>query len=211
MLKVGLTGGIACGKSTVAAMLAARGAQVVKADEIAHQLMRTGHPVYEEIVRRFGRGILDTEGRIDRLRLAELAFAPAAPRIVELNHIVHPAVIAEQNRWMSEVGHREPNAIAVVEAALILEAGIAADFDRLIVVVCDPLKKVERLAARMGIGLEAAGLEVQRRSAAQLPDLEKQQRADFVIYNNGAVEDTEQQIDRLYPVLAAAARESLNF
>ena len=206
MLKVGLTGGIACGKSTVAAMLAARGAHIIKADEIAHRLMRTGEPVYEEIVRRFGRDILDTDGRIDRLRLAALAFAPDAPRISELNHIVHPAVIAEQNRWMEEVGRRDPSAIAVVEAALILEAGATADFDRLIVVVCEPQKKVERLARRMGIDIRAAAGEVERRSAAQLSDAEKERHADFVIYNSGSVEATEQQVDELYPALTAAAQ-----
>jgi len=206
MLKVGLTGGIACGKSTVAGMLAARGAHVIKADEIAHQLMRTGEPVYEEIVRRFGHGILDTDGRIDRLRLAELVFAPAAPRIAELNQLVHPAVIHEQNRWMEEIGRREPEAIAVVEAALILEAGVAGDFDRLIVVVSDAQKKIERLAQRMRIDVRAAASEVERRSAAQLPDTEKERQADFVIYNSGSVEATEQQVDELYPVLVAAAQ-----
>lgn len=206
MLKVGLTGGIACGKSTVAGMLAARGAHVAKADEIAHQLMRTGQPVYEEIVRRFGRGILDTDGRIDRMRLAELAFAPAAPRIAELNQIVHPAVIKEQNRWMEEIGRREPGAIAVVEAALILEAGIAGDFDRLVVVLCAPERKIERLAQRMGIDMRSAAGEVERRSAAQLPDAEKQRQADFVIYNSGSVEATQQQVEELYPLLVAAAQ-----
>jgi dephospho-CoA kinase len=206
MLKVGLTGGIACGKSTVAALLAARGAQVAKADEIAHQLMLPGQPVYEEIVRRFGRGILDAAGRIDRPRLAELAFAPTAPRIAELNAIVHPAVIAAQRRWMDEVGRRDPSALAVVEAALIFEAGIAADFDRIIVVVCEPQIRIERLAQRMGSSPAAAARELERRSAAQWPEAEKRQRADFVIYNNGLIEATAQQVEQLYPRLVAAAR-----
>lgn len=206
MLKVGLTGGIACGKSTVGAMLAARGAHVIKADEIGHRLMRPGQPVYEEIVRRFGRQILDSRGLIDRNQLAAVAFASDQPRIAELNQIVHPAVIAEQNRWAEEIGRRDPRAIAVVEAALILEAGIDDDFDRLVVVICDPGKKVERLAGRLGIGAEAARREVERRSAAQLPDAEKQRRADFVIYNNGSVEETASQVDSVYAALAAEAQ-----
>ena len=127
VLKVGLTGGIAAGKSVVGEMFAALGAHVIQADEIAHQLMQPGEAVYREVVDHFGAGILDPDGSVNRARLAELAFGgPDQPsRVQELNQIVHPAVIRRQEEWMAEVGRRDPHAIAMVEAALILEAGMA--------------------------------------------------------------------------------------
>ena len=129
MLKVGLTGGIAAGKSVVGEMFVALGANLVQADAIAHQLMQPGESVYDEVVRRFGREILAADGTVNRARLAEAAFGSAsekrASRIEELNRIVHPAVIRRQEEWMDEVGERDPKAIAIVEAALMLEAGVA--------------------------------------------------------------------------------------
>ena len=127
VLKVGLTGGIAVGKSAVGEMFAALGVHVIQADEIAHQLMQPGEPVYLEVVARFGPGILHPDGSVNRSRLAELAFgAPNQPsRVQELNQFVHPAVIRRQEEWMIEVGRRNPGAIAMVEAALILEAGMS--------------------------------------------------------------------------------------
>ena len=118
MLRVGLTGGFACGKTTVAQMMAQRGAHVVLADEIAHQLMRPGEPVYYEVVRHFGPDVVGIDGGIDRKKLAEAAFGSG--RIQELNQIVHPAVIARQDAWMNEIAAQDPNGIAVVEAALML-------------------------------------------------------------------------------------------
>ena len=129
MLKVGLTGGIAAGKSVVGEMFVALGAYLVQADAIAHQLMQPGEAVYYEVVARFGREILAFDGTVDRARLAEAAFGSGAEsrpsRIEELNRIVHPAVIRRQEEWMEEVGRRDPQAIAIVEAALMLEAGVA--------------------------------------------------------------------------------------
>ena len=132
MLKVGLTGGIAAGKSVVGEMFVGLGAHLVQADRIAHSLMQPGEAVYNEVVRHFGRGILDPDGSVNRAKLAEVAFGPAtAPggnrpsRIEELNRIVHPAVIRSQDGWMQEMGRRDPQAVAIVEAALILEAGAA--------------------------------------------------------------------------------------
>src|SRR5205085_10488571 len=128
VLRVGLTGGIACGKTLVSDMLAARGAHVIQADQIAHELMQPGQPVYDEVVRRFGREILESDGKISRPKLAEAVFGGGdhgRSRIQELNRIVHPAVIRRQEEWMDDVGRLDPNAIAVVEAALIVEAGAA--------------------------------------------------------------------------------------
>jgi dephospho-CoA kinase len=205
LLKVGLTGGIASGKSLVGEMLAAMGAHVVQADILAHELMQPGQPVYEEVVHRFGQGILEADGRVNRPRLAQAAFgnpATGAPsRIKELNQIVHPAVVNKQDEWMAEIGRREPKAVTVVEAALILEAGAAERFDRLIVVTCRPEQRVRRWARKMRIDEESARAEVSRRMSAQLPDEKKTEAADYVIDNSGSLDDTRRQVSEVYTKL----------
>jgi dephospho-CoA kinase len=204
LLKVGLTGGIASGKSAAGEMFVKLGAHLIQADAVAHWLMEPGRRVYEEVVRRFGREILNPDGSINRPRLAEVAFGTAggAPqRVKELNEIVHPAVIAEENEWMEDIGRRDPNAIAIVEAALILEAGAGDRFDRLIVVTCHPEQRIQRLARRLGISEDAARAEVTRRMAAQIPDQEKIKAADFVIDNSASLAATEQQVQRVFAAL----------
>jgi len=198
MLRVGLTGGVACGKSTVGAMLAEHGAHYLKADALAHQLYAPGEPTYHAVVEHFGRDILNPDGTINRARLANIAFPS---RISELNAIVHPAVIEAQNRWMAEVERKAPDGVAVVEAALIIEAGAAKDFGKLIVVTCDFEQKVARYAQRAKISAAAAREEVVRRSAAQLSDEEKASRADYVIDNSGSLENTIWQIDAVWAEL----------
>lgn len=205
MLRVGLTGGVACGKTTVAEMLRRRGAHVIYADEIAHQLMAPGQPVYQEVVKRFGAGVLQADGHIDRAKLAEAAFG--AGRVKELNLIVHPPVIARQEQWMAEVGRKDAHAIAVVEAALILEAGVGRRFDKLVVVTCKPEQKAARYAARHKISEEAARAEVARRSAAQIADAEKAAAASFLIDNSGSREQTEQQVEKLFAELQRLAQQ----
>ena len=205
MLKVGLTGGIASGKSVVGEMFVKLGTHLIRADSIAHDLMQPGQAVYEEVVRRFGREILNPDSSVNRTRLASLAFGTpggkAPPRVEELNAIVHPAVVKREDQWMEEVGRRDPAGIAMVEAALILEAGVAYRFDRLIVVTCRPEQRVERLAARLAISEEAARAEVTRRMAAQIPDDEKIESADFVIDNSGSLDATEAQVRRVFAAL----------
>jgi len=215
MLKVGLTGGIAAGKSVVGEMFAALGAHLVQADRIAHTLMQPGEPVYNEVVRRFGRGILNPDGSVDRAKLAEAAFGTSAAaggkrasRIDELNRIVHPAVIRSQDDWMYAIGQQDPNGIAMVEAALILEAGAGDRFDRLIVVTCNADQRASRFAARQKIDLETARKEVSRRMAAQLPDEEKVKAANFVIDNSGSLEQTREQVREVWQRLCAEARQS---
>lgn len=207
MLKVGLTGGIAVGKSTVGEMFAAQGAHVIQADQIAHQLMQPGEPVYQEVVASFGAGILDPDRTVNRARLAELAFGgPGKPsRVQELNRIVHPAVIRRQEEWMEQVARGDPHAIAVVEAALILEAGMAKGFDRLIVVTCQSEQRVQRSAHRLKVDEETARREVTRRMAAQLPDEEKVGAADYVIDNSGSLDETEHQVKEIYAELKQQA------
>jgi dephospho-CoA kinase len=210
MLRVGLTGGLACGKSTVAQMMADRGAYVVDADKVAHQLMLPGQPVYEQVVRLFGSEIVNqSDGSINRPKLAEIAFG--SDRIEELNRIVHPAVIDHQLKWMEEIGARDPHAIAVWEAALIIEADVRGRFDKLVVVTCKPEQKIERYIHRAlkssdgPLAEISARKEAQRRIAAQRPDEEKIKVADFVIDTSGSVANTEKQVDRLMTQLKALA------
>lgn len=196
-------------------MFVGLGARLVQADRIAHSLMQPGEPVYNEVVRHFGREILNPDGSVNRARLAELAFGPAgnsesdqsqpASRIEELNRIVHPVVIRSQEAWMQEVGRQDPDAIAIVEAALILEAGAADSFDRLVVVTCNAEQRATRFAARQKIDLEAARKEVARRMAAQLPDEEKIKAADYVIDNSGSLEQTRAEVEQVWRKLRAEA------
>jgi dephospho-CoA kinase len=208
MLKVGLTGGIASGKSAVGEMFVALGARLVQADRIAHELMLPGQPVYNDVVRHFGGGILNRDLSVNRAKLAAAAFGSATPdapaatsRIQELNRIVHPAVLRSQEEWMEEMGRQDPRAIAIVEAALILEAGAAKRFDRLIVVTCSDDQRIARFAARQKLDLDAARKEVERRMAAQLSEAEKIKAADYVIDNSGSLDQTREQVRQVWEKL----------
>jgi dephospho-CoA kinase len=212
VLRVGLTGGIACGKTVVGEMFAAHGAHFIQADRIAHELMQPGGSVYNHVVLHFGREVLLPDGRIDRPKLAHAAFGQlssggSAPvtRVEELNRIVHPAVIAAQEEWMADIQRREPHAIAVVEAALILEAGVGHQFDKLVVVTCSREARLQRFAQRLHVDPEAARADMERRMAAQMPDEEKVRRADYVIDNSGTLAATEQQVDKIMQELRKAA------
>lgn len=209
MLKVGLTGGIASGKSIVGEMFVTLGAHLIQADNIAHELMQPGQAVYHEVVAHFGGEILNFDGTVNRSKLAEAAFgvpgAGKTSRVKELNRIVHPAVIRRQEEWMEEVGRGDPHAIAIVEAALILEAGAGKRFDRLIVVTCTDEQRAARFANRQKIDLETARKEVTRRLAAQLPDAEKIKAADFVIDNSGPLDQTRAQVEQAWERLQGEA------
>ena len=204
MLRVGLTGGIACGKSTVGKMFSELGAHVIEADTIAHELYRPGEPIYKELVEKFGDDILRPNAEIDRARLASVAFDGG--RVEELNRIVHPAVIKRQEQWMYQVASKEPYAVVMVEAALVLEAGARGRFDKIIVVTCKPEQKVERYAQRTGLPESVARAEVERRSKAQLSDEEKARKADFVIDNSGTLELTRQQVEKIYSEFRVLAK-----
>lgn len=221
MLRVGLTGGIASGKSVVGEMFAALGAHLAQADRIAHHLMRPGEPVYNEVVRHFGRAILNPDGTVNRLKLAELAFGPgnagaksknadspspgAGSRIDELNRIVHPAVLRAQQEWMKDIGRGDPQAVAIVEAALIIEAGAAIQFDRLIAVTCTDEQRIARFAHRQKLDLEQARKEVALRMSAQLPESEKAKLANYVIDNSGSLPHTRGQVQDIWALLEAEA------
>lgn len=204
MLRVGLTGGVACGKSTVARMFADLGAHVTDADIIAHELYRPGQDVYQELIKHFGQEIIKSSGEIDRAKLAAVAFDGG--RVEELNRIVHPAVIRQQQQWMREIETKDPYAIAIVEAALIFEAGVRDHFDRVIVVTCKPTQKSTRFAQRSGMSEAEARADVERRHKAQMPDEEKARRADFVIDNSGPATETRHQVERIYAELKVLAK-----
>lgn len=206
MLKVGLTGGIATGKSLVSGMFRELGVHTIDADEIAHDLMRPGEKVYDEVVRRFGTEVLNADGTVNRAGLAELAFDQKRPRIYELNSIVHPGVIERYERWMAEIGRREPNAIMMLEAALLLEAGLRRRFDCVIVVSCKPQQRIERWEKRLHVDSETARREVTRRMMAQAPDEAKIQAADYVIDNSGSVEETRKQVEKIHQALVSQAQ-----
>jgi dephospho-CoA kinase len=206
VLRVGLTGGLGCGKTTVGHMMAARGAHVIQADQIAHELMSPGQDVYDAVVRHFGREIVQPDGNIDRAKLAQAAFGEGQVR--ELNRIVHPAVIAYQQEWMQRIAELEPKAIAVVEAALILEAGVNGRFDKLVVVTCSREQKIERVAKRAaakGMDAAEARAEAERRIAAQMPDEDKIKVADYVIDNTGPLTATQRQVDAVMDELERLA------
>lgn len=167
--------------------------------------MEPGQPVYDEVVRRFGREIVHPDGSIDRAGLAEAAFGGG--RIQELNQIVHPAVIQRQETSMAELAARYPDGIAIVEAALIVEAGVRDRFDKLVVVTCTAQQKVERFARRMNMDREAAAREVARRMAAQLSEEEKIKAADYVIDNSGSLADLEKRVDEVMTELRRAAQK----
>jgi len=191
ILRVGLTGGIACGKSTVSRMLAARGAAVIDADEIAHRALEPGSPAHDRVVERFGREILDPTGRIDRAALAARVFGDAGERQA-LNAIVHPEVRAEAFRLFAEAA-RSGRRVAVLDAALLVESGFHERLDLLIVVRCSPESQIARLVDR---GLTEP--EAHARIAAQAPLERKLAVADIVIDTDDTLEDTRRHVDRIW-------------
>lgn len=206
MLKIGLTGGIASGKSLVSRMFVDLGAHCIDADQIAHDLMALGGPAYDEVVRTFGSEILNPDKSVNRAKVAELAFDKRRPKIYELNRILHPGVIERYETWMEDIRRRDPDAIAILEAALVLEAGLRRRFDKIVVVTCKPQQRIERWAQRFNLDPETAKVEVTRRMMAQAPDEAKIQAADYVIDNSGSVEETRKQVEKVYEALLPQAK-----
>jgi dephospho-CoA kinase len=217
MLRVGLTGGMGSGKSTAAAMFAAHGARVFYADEIGRALMQPGEQVYAAIVARFGPTIVKSDGSIDRAALARIAFGDG--RIEELNAIVHPATIARQAELIDAVAAHEPNAVTIVESALIFETkyggvgGWQRRFDRIIFVRALEELKIARFIER-SLGGKAAGTEdhvaldaeARRRLARQAQGEWNAGRCDFVLTNDGSLETLRAQVDEVWPKLKKLAR-----
>jgi len=196
MLRVGLTGGIATGKSTVAAILRELGCRLLEADKIAHNMIEPGAAAYDEVVSEFGRGILGPDGHVDRQKLGAIVFADPK-RLARLNAVVHPLVLAAQDRELAAIERAEPHAIAVVEAALLIEAGYTDRLDRLIVTWCTPEQQLARLT-QMGAGRGLTIEQARQRIAAQMPLEEKRRMADEVIDCSGTLEHTKEQTVALY-------------
>lgn len=196
VLRVALTGGIACGKSVVAKVLSAKGAVVYSADEAAHDLMRPGRTAWRKIVARFGRSILRPDRAIDRRALGAIVFADAAARRF-LDRTVHPLVLAEQDKAARRLEREGGGPLFVVEAALTIEAGYGRHFDRIVVVHCGRTEQVRRLRERDGI-TRAAAL---RKIGSQMPTRDKLAHADYAVDASGTLAQTVEQTERLHAQL----------
>jgi len=225
VLRVGLTGGLGSGKSTAAQIFSACGAIILSADEIGRALMQPGQAVYRRIVDAFGAEAVLPSGELNRPALAQLVFQdPAA--LHRLNCIVHPAVVAEQQRQMDEIGVHDPHAVVIVESALIFEVerdqtapGWLRRFDKLILISAPDELKISRYLARLESQSErsasaaptsaqraAAVIDVRRRLAAQMPDAEKAPQCDYVIENTGSAAELESEVRTTYIKLKDLAR-----
>lgn len=196
----GLTGGVATGKSTAARMFHSLGAEIIDADRIGHEQLAKSSAAYSEIVERFGAAILEDSGEISRWRLGAVVFADPE-KLHQLNSIVHPRIIAQVEERARELAARNSDAVILVDAALIFEAGIGGKFEKVIVTWCRPEQQLERL---MNKGLTREDAE--RRVAAQIPVEEKRRRADFVIDSSGPLDNTRAQVERVYASLKSLVR-----
>jgi dephospho-CoA kinase len=201
MLRVGLTGGIATGKTTVAQMFVELGCHLIDADAIVHGLFRPGEAVHRAVVEAFGDRVLAGDGTINRTVLGEIVFKDPAARQL-LNSLVHPAVIARQKQWLDELEARDPHAVGIVEAALMIEVGTYKNYDKLIVVVCSPEEQRRRLRQRSALTEE----QIEARIRSQMPMDEKAKYADYVIDNSGPLEDTRSQVQRVHSQLTSLCR-----
>jgi dephospho-CoA kinase len=203
MLRVGLTGGIATGKSTVAAMLRELGCRVLEADKIAHRMIEPGAAAYEGVIREFGRGILLPDGRVDRPKFGAIVFADPK-KLARLNAIVHPPVLAAQDEELAAIEKSAPHAIAVVEAALLIEAGFNRKLDYLVVTWCTSEQQIARLTkqdASIGARRALTMEEARQRIAAQMPVEEKRRMADAEIDCSGTIKHTREQVMALFAKL----------
>ena len=192
MLRVGLTGGLATGKSFVGEALVSLGCHLIRADDLGHQVLQPGGAAYDDAVREFGGDILEESGDIDRRKLAAKVFGDPM-RLDVLNRFVHPAVISLEEAWFARISAADPCGIAVVEAAIMIETGSYKRFDKLILTLCEPEQQIERAMRR---GLTRA--EALDRLARQMPLEEKRKYADYVINTSGTKDDTLKQTRAVY-------------
>lgn len=196
MLRVGLTGSIAVGKSFVTSVFAELGCRVLDADQTAREVVMPGAAGLEAVVQSFGKDVLAPDGTLDRARMASIVFADEEKRL-RLNHILHPFIIARQDEILRGWEREVPNGIAIVDAALMIESGGYKRFDKLIVVHCRPEVQLERLMLRDKLTLA----EAQRRIASQMPQEEKQQYADYLIDTSDGFELTRERTAEVYKEL----------
>ncbi|HVF55035.1 MAG TPA: dephospho-CoA kinase [Pyrinomonadaceae bacterium] len=201
MLRVGLTGSIAVGKSYVAETLAKLGCHVIDADRVARTVVEPGTPGLRALVEAFGREILGADGTLERARLAAIVFGDEGRRAL-LNSLLHPLIQSAQDEQLRLWEREDPRGIAVVDAALMIESGGYRRFDKLIVVHCRPEIQLERLMARNNLSRAEAG----KRIAAQMPQEEKLRYADFAIDTSDGFEDTRRQVEEVYAALRSLRR-----
>ncbi len=205
MLRAGLTGAIATGKSTVGRMFVESGCRLINSDDITHQLLQPGQPVHDAVVQAFGRQIVAADGTIDRKILGEIVFNDAEAR-TKLNGLVHPAVIRRHQEWLNEMAQLDPGGVAIVDAALMIESGSYKNFDKIIVVTCSPEIQKQRLRARSGLSEE----QIEARIQAQMPMAEKVKFANFVIDNSGDLGETRRQVEETNSTLRELAARTLD-
>jgi dephospho-CoA kinase len=196
MLRVGLTGGIATGKTTVGELFVEHGCHLIDSDQIGHQLFEPGQAVHAAVVKEFGQGIVASDGSIDRRILGEIVFKDSQARS-RLNGLVHPAIIERQQEWLKQVEAQDPTAIAIVAAALMIEVGTYKNYDKIIVVTCTPEIQKERLRARSRLPED----QIEARIRSQMPMAEKVKYANFVIDNSGGIDATRGQVQRVHSEL----------
>jgi len=189
MLKVGLTGGIATGKTTVGQMFVDLGCHLIDSDEITHELFEPGQEVHSAVIQAFGPSIVATNGGIDRKILGEIVFKDAAAR-AKLNSLVHPAIIRRQQEFLTEVARKDPQGIGMVSAALMVEIGTYKNYEKVIVLSCPPEIQKARLKSRSGLSDD----QINARIAAQMPVEEKVKYGDFVIDTSGELASTLRQV-----------------
>jgi dephospho-CoA kinase len=189
MLKVGLTGGIATGKTTVGRMFIDLGCHLIDSDEITHQLFEPGQDVHAAVIKAFGPTIVRPDGTIDRKILGEIVFKDSAAR-AKLNALVHPAIIRRQQEFLAEVARTDPHGLAIVSAALMVEVGTYKNYDRVIVVSCPPEMQRARLKSRSGLSDQ----QIEDRISAQMPMVEKVKYGDYVIDTSGDLDNTRRQV-----------------
>jgi len=204
MLKVGLTGSIAVGKSFVLSVFVELGARVLDADATARMVAKPGTPGFKAVVEAFGEEILASDGSIDRGKLGAIVFADDAKRL-QLNSILHPDIIAAQDEHLREWEKENPDGIAIVDAALMIESGAYRRFDVLVVVHCRPEVQLERLMARDGLSREDA----ERRIAAQMSQEEKKKYADYLIDTSDGMEGAQKYTEAVFQQLEAELHDRL--
>jgi dephospho-CoA kinase len=200
MLRVGLTGSIAVGKSFVAGVLAELGCHVLDADTIAREVVGVDSPALREVVANFGAGVLQPDGSLDRSKLGAIVFADSEKRKL-LESILHPYIIAEQDERLRDWEAADPDGIGIVDAALMIESGGYRRFDKLIVVHCSDDVQVERVMSRNGL----SRAEAEKRISAQMPQDEKKKFADYLIDNSDGFESTRRQTREVYEKLRTQA------
>ena len=203
MLIVGLTGGVASGKTAVSRVLKEEGAYIIDADRIARELVQPHKPAWNELIRAFGKEILQKDGSIHRKKLADKVFSDPKQRKV-LNQILHPRIKEEMDRRTKEIGQKDPEAIVVIDAPLIVELGDHREMDKLIVVTTTQTQQIERLKDRDGAKPE----EALRIVSSQMPPEEKVKLADFVIRNEGSLEETKKRAREVFKELKKVALQT---